>query len=263
MRSRRLENERTKVKKRRLWRRVRTVIILLLVLGLISGAVWLAWTQISGGTSVEEADDYTGAGHGETQITVFQGESGADIGAKLVDAGVVKSTNAFIRAFEANQASSSIWPGTYTLRLEMSAADAVAALLDEANRSDNTVTVIPGQTVNQVVKKIAEITEITEADVSAALADTKALGLPDVAGGKIEGWLAPGSYEVSANETAQSLLSQMIAARIKQLDELKVPEADRQTLLIKASILEREVNINELPTQGCPRDRKPSGRSHR
>lgn len=248
MRSRRLEAERARVKKRLLWRRIRTVIILLLVLALISGAVWLAWSQIAGDTAVEEADDYTGAGHGEVQVTVFQGESGTDIGEKLVEAGVVKSIEAFIRAFEANQASASIWPGTYTLRFEMSAADAVAGLLDEANRSDNTVTVIPGQTVNQVMKKIVEITEMTEADVSAALADTKALGLPDVAGGHIEGWLAPGSYEVAPGETAQSLLSQMIAARIKQLDELKVPEADRQTLLIKASILEREVIMKaDLP----------------
>ncbi|WP_254872985.1 endolytic transglycosylase MltG [Schaalia sp. Marseille-Q2122] len=245
MRSRRLESERAKAKKRRLWRRVRTVITILLVLGLISGALWFAWTQIAGDGGVEDVDDYTGAGHGETQVTVFQGESGTDIGAKLVEAGVVKSTSAFIRAFEANQASANIWPGTYTLRLEMSAADALAALLDEANRSDNTVTVNPGQTLNQVVKKISEVTDISEADVNAALADTRALGLPDVAGGKIEGWLAPGSYEISANETPLSLLSQMIAARVKQLDDLKVPEADRQTLLIKASILEREVNIVE------------------
>lgn len=245
MRSRRLESERSKAKKRRLWRRVRTVITFLFVIALISGAVWLAWNQIAGNASVENADDYAGAGHGEVQVTVFQGESGADIGNKLVEAGVVKSTAAFIRAFEANQASSSIWPGTYSLRLEMSAADAVAGLLDEANRSDNTVTVIPGQTLNQVMKKIVEITEMSEADVSAALADPKALGLPDVAGGKVEGWLAPGSYEVAADETAQSLLSQMIAARVKQLDNLKVPEADRQSLLIKASILEREVNIDE------------------
>lgn len=245
MRSRRLEGERAKAKKRRLWRRVRTVITLLLVLGLLSGAVWFAWNQIAGDATVEEADDYIGAGHGEVQVTVVQGESGTDIGNKLVEAGVVKSTTAFIRAFESNQASASIWPGTYTLRLEMSAADAVAGLLDEANRSDNTVTVIPGQTVNQVMKKIVEITEISEADVSAALADPKSVGLPDVAGGKVEGWLAPGSYEVSPDETAQSLLSQMITARVKQLDDLKVPEADRQTLLIKASILEREVNIDK------------------
>lgn len=244
MRSRRIESERAKVKKRRMWRRVRTVITILLVLGLISGAVWLAWTQLASDSTAEEVDDFVGAGHGETQVTVFQGESGSDIGAKLVEAGVVKSTTAFIRAFETNQASSLIWPGTYTLRLEMSAADAVAALLDEANRLDNTVTVNPGQTLNQVVKKITEVTEISEADVSAALSDTKALGLPDAAGGKVEGWLAPGAYEVSPNETAQNLFSQMIAARIKQLDELKVPEDARQTLLIKASILEREVNID-------------------
>ncbi|MDC4233248.1 endolytic transglycosylase MltG [Actinomyces sp. B33] len=247
MRARRLAHERRRARKRRFWKRVRAFIVLLLVLGLVGSAAWFAWTQLTGDQtqSAQSSDDYPGPGVDPVDVTIEQGQSGADMGQILVDAGVVKSVDAFIRAFQANKAASSIRPGTYTLKTQMSASQAVAALLDEANRSDNTVTVVPGQTAEQVADRIAQVTGISAADIAAAMADTASLGLPEEAGGVLEGWLAPGSYEVGSADTPTSLLSQMVAGTVAELDRLGVAAADRQTVLIKASILEREVNIDE------------------
>ncbi|QPK82249.1 endolytic transglycosylase MltG [Schaalia sp. ZJ405] len=243
MRSRRFVQERRKARQRRFWRRFRSALILLLVLALVGGAGYFAWTQIRGANQSVEADDYRGPGSGTAVITIEVGETGAEIGQHLVNADVVKSVEAFVRAFEANKAAASIRPGTYTLKKQMSASDAIAALLDEANRTENTVTVNPGQAVAQVVEKIADITDFSTDEINAALKDPQALGLPAEAGGNVEGWLAPGSYEISQSDTPTTLFAQMIAETVKELDSLRVASQDRQKLLVKASILEREVNI--------------------
>lgn len=249
LRSRRLEHERARARKRRRRRRVRTFLVLVVVIGLLGTAAWYAISALRQPGSQVESDDFPGPGTGTVEVTVERGDLGSDIGATLVDEGVVKSTAAFARAFEANKASGSIRPGTYTLRKEMSASDAVAALLDDANRSDNTVTVDAGQTVAQVVQKIVDVTGLPEDDVKAAFTDSDAIGLPEEAGGDAEGWLAPGAYEVSSSDTPESLAAEMVAATVKELDDLDVPSDQRQELLIKASILEREVNIDQYLPQ--------------
>lgn len=246
MQSRRFTQERRKSRRRIIMKRIRSVIILLLVLTLVAGAGYFAVRQLTNSDSAGsvETDDFPGPGSGSVTITIEEGESGTQIGQSLVDAGVVKSLSAFIRAFEANKAASSIRPGTYELQREMSASGAVAALLDEKNRTENTVTVNPGQTVAQVVERITQVTDFTTEDVEAALKDTQGLGLPAQAGGNVEGWLYPGSYEVSSSDTPTTLLSEMIENTVDELNELNIPEDQWETVLNKASILEREVNID-------------------
>ena len=247
MRSRRLEHERLRVKRRRRNRRIRSAIVIALVLALLGGAGWFALTHVldSNAQSAQLADDYPGPGEGSVEVTVDVGESGIQIGQTLLDAGVVKSLDAFTRAFTANKAATSIRPGTYTLKLKMSAAEAVAALLDDANRSENTVTIAPGQTVAQIAERIVAVTDFTQEEVDSALTNSAAIGLPSEAEGNPEGWLAPGSYEVASSDTPATLVKQMVEKTVSELNTLGVAPADRQTVLIKASILEREVNIDE------------------
>lgn len=246
IRSRRLEQERQRAKRRHRARRLRAFVIIAVVLALLAGATYMAWTVLGGGSSsVLSSDDYKGTGETPVSVTVYEGALGTDIAETLVQNDVVKSVDAFIRAFNANKASASIRPGTYSLKTKMSASEAIAALLDPANRTENTVTVNPGQTVQQVIAKMKEVTEFDSAAIDAALANTAELGLPAAAGGKLEGWLAPGSYELASDETPATLLKEMVDARIAELKKLNVPEDAWQPLLIKASILEREVNVQE------------------
>lgn len=250
IRSRRLEQERERARRRSRSRRIRrffvALVIVLISLSLLGVASYFALQTLSVGSSQsQQADDYSGPGGPPVTVTIYKGALGSDIGKILVENDVVKSEAAFVRAFEANKASNSIRPGTYTLKSQISASDAVAALLDDKNRSENNVTVIPGDTVAQVVQRMKAVTEFDAAAVDAAVANTTALGLPPEAGGKLEGWLAPGTYELSADATPEALLKDMVAERIKELDALKIAPADRQTILIKASILEREVDRDE------------------
>lgn len=246
IRSRRIELEQQRARKRARKRRIRSFFIILLVLSLLGGATYAAWYAIGEtGSSTQAEDDYSGEGGETVTITIYEGALGSNIGKELVDKGIVKSMDAFLRAFEANKAASSIRPGTYTLKTRISAADAIAALLDEKNRDENNVTVIPGDTLAQTVQRMKDVTNFNPGDVDAAVQHADALGLPAQAGGNLEGWLAPGTYELSSDETPQSLLKEMVAARVAELEQLKIAPEKWQEILIKASILEREVNIDE------------------
>jgi UPF0755 protein len=199
----------------------------------------------SGDTADETVQDYPGPGSGEVQVTVASGDTGGAIGQTLVDAGVVATTKAFTSAYAANPAATGIQPGTYTLQLEMKASDAVNALLDPANRVSNRVTIPEGYTAQQIYQRVYEVTGITVEDLQAAAADPAAIGLPAEAGGNVEGWLFPMTYEVEPGSSAASVLSQMVARTTALLTSKGVAQDQWETVLNKASIVEREGKLDE------------------
>ena len=106
-----------------------------MTLGLVAGAGLLAVTVLRPMLSgLGESGDYPGPGTGSVMVTVNEGDSGQAMGATLEKAGVVKSARAFVDAFQADPRSAVIQPGEYEMRKEMKAADALAVLLDPANR---------------------------------------------------------------------------------------------------------------------------------
>ena len=187
-----------------------------------------------------QAADFPGPGHGSVQVVVSPGDTGAAIGETLETAGVVASATAFENAYIANPDAVSIQPGTYELLLEMRAGDAVNALLDRSRRVALGVTVPEGLTAAQTLERVSAETSVPLADLQAAAADPAAIGLPPEAGGNIEGWLFPATYEFEPGVDANTILSQMVAKTVSVLDALGVPPAERQTLLTKASLVERE-----------------------
>lgn len=235
--------------KQRKHRRRRSVVVLVLALALVGGAAFVVWSVVGGlftGDSTEETvQDYPGPGSGEVQLTVASGDTGGAIGQTLHDAGVVATVKAFTDAYAANPGATSIQPGTYALQLEMRAADAVNALLDEANRVSSRVTIPEGYTAAQIYQRIYEVTTIPVEDLQAAAADPAAIGLPAEANGNVEGWLFPSTYEVEPGTTAAGLLSQMVAQTTSQLTSKGVPQDRWEDVLIRASIIEREAKHDE------------------
>lgn len=241
------QEQRAKQKKHR---RRRSVVVLLLALVLVGGAGFVVWSVFGGlfsggGSTDETVQDFPGPGSGEVQVTVASGDTGGAIGQTLVDAGVVATVNAFTSAYAANPAAVGIQPGTYGLQLEMKASDAVAALLDPANRVSNRVTIPEGYTAQQIYQRVYEVTGITVEDLEAAAADPAAIGLPAEAGGNVEGWLFPMTYEVEPGSSAASVLSQMVARTTALLTEKGVAQDQWETVLNQASIVEREGKLDE------------------
>ncbi len=226
-------------------RRVRNIIALVISLGLLGGAAYAVVeyalpviTDLRGGE--QEVTDYPGPGHGSAEVSIPAGATGVQMAAALEEAGVVASTGAFTSAFASNPDAAGIQPGTYRLLLEMPAADAVTALLNAENRVQTQVTIPEGQRVDQILDRLSSVTGVSVEDFEAALEDTAATGLPEVAGGNYEGWLFPLTYTYEPGTEPVQMIAEMVSQTVRVLDEREVPEADRQAVLIKASLVERE-----------------------
>lgn len=220
------------------------VVVVLALAGLGYGATVAFRSLMSAGSS-SQPTDFPGPGTGEVMVTVPEGATGRDIAQALVDARVTADLARTIAVLANHPQATSIQPGTYKLKMEMRTDAAVAALLDPGSRAESGLTIPEGYTLPQVKDRLVEIGGFTLAEVEAAMLDTDALGLPKAAGGSLEGWLAPATYDVGPSDTPKDLLAEMVALQVKRLGEAGVKEADYQTILIKASILEREVNIDE------------------
>lgn len=185
------------------------------------------------------AADYEGTGGEPVDIDVPEAANGYTIGAELEANDVVASADAFVRAFNANPDAAGIQPGTHTMKLQMSAESAVALLAaNDVKRGG--LTVVEGHTVAQIKETMVKA-GWPEADVDAALADPKALGLPAEAKGELEGWLAASTYDAKPDSvSAADVLKEMVALTVQELTDLKVPADQRNDLIIKASLVERE-----------------------
>ena len=218
----------------------RTKIVILVVTALVLVAGFFSYTIVK--DSLLGASDYPGPGNGSVKITIHNNETGLDIANSLYEADVVASTEVFVKAFNSNSASVSIQPGVYELKKQMKASDAVAALLDPKNKIDLKITIPEGFALEQVVQRLVKVGGYSEDEVRKAMSDTSALGLPSQAGGNLEGWLAPMTYTVSPDDTVVDVLKSMVEVTKNVLKELSIPESKWQEVLIKGSIIEREVN---------------------
>jgi len=228
--------------------RFRSCLPMLVVLVLVLAAAWFGggWAVDRVKTLIGDNPDYAGPGSGSVVIEVKEGETAAMIGRDLKAAGVVKSVGAFTDAAVADERSRSIQVGFYELKKQMKASDALAVLVDPKNLIQARVTIPEGYRVKDIVKAIDAKTDITTQQVTAALKNPEALGLPAAAGGKIEGYLFPATYTVVPGETAKQLLTQMVAKTLAVQKDLDLA-AKAQTLgytteeiMTIASILEYE-----------------------
>lgn len=229
------------LRRRRARRRGRRTLILLVTLAIVGGAAFVAYTALRPTIeSLTASKDYTGPGTGKVEVTIADGASGRAIGRVLADAGVVKTAGAFVDAASSDPRGASIQPGTYSLRKHMSGAAAVSLLLDPASRTAERVTIREGLRVTEIVALLAKATDQPAGDYAKALKDAKALGVPALAKGKVEGWLFPASYEFSPKATAAQQLTMMVAQTKKVLSEAGVSERDSERILTIASIAEVE-----------------------
>ena len=225
-------------------RLLRTLVLLLVVAALVFAFVKIR--DLLGGP-----DDYSGQGTGKIVIEVPVGANGMQIANVLASKDVVKSAEAFYQVSLNDTRAQSIQPGFYELRKQMSAKAALDALVDKKNRVEGRVAVPEGARVDQIVKLIAQGSEISEKDVTAALKKPKDLGLPKEAELNPEGYLFPATYTVEPGTSATDLLRQMVA---KTIDVSKSLDIDTRAaalglsgeeVLTVASILEYEAKKDE------------------
>lgn len=231
-------------------RGLRVLIVLAVIAALLGGIAIVGsmfWNQF--GDRVSEmlgwtTDDYEGEGHGEVVVSITAGEIGEDIARTLAEAGVVKTSKAFYELLLVQNPAVEFHPGSYRVRLEMSAQAALDALRDPANRMQLTAVIPEGLTVDRVLEIVAAGAEIPLDELRAAAENPAQFGVPPGVT-TLEGWLYPATYEFEPNTSAEAAIAKMAGYQIAVLDELGVPVEDRERVLTIASIVEREAGRAE------------------
>jgi UPF0755 protein len=240
---RRSERPRRSSHKPSVWRRLLVIVV---ALGVLGGGLAVAYTYLRPVIAgVFEANDYPGPGSGEVEFKVEQGDSGLAIAEGLVKADVVKSSKAYLDAAKNDPKSTGIQPGTYELKKQMSAKDALAVLVDPKHRITTDVTIREGLWASEVYDTLSQQTGVPVSDYEKAAKDGAALGLPESAKGNVEGYLVPTVYSFEPGSTAKDQLKAMVAQSVKRLDALGVEPAQMEQVVIVASLVEAEARREE------------------
>jgi len=160
-------------------------------------------------------------------VQIPDGSGGTEIGDILFENDVVKSQRAFTKACEANPKCGAIQANSYLLHKEMSAAAAVAALLDTNNIDNKTQLLVrPGERAADVFKDLEQKTGWTQDQIVAAIGSGK-VDLPSWASAKpgknfpfadVEGLLFTGTYQLPDYKDPTSLVKAMIDKQLAMFD---------------------------------------------
>jgi UPF0755 protein len=223
-------------------RRRRGVLVMLSLLALVGVVVFqaLQWS------AARERKAAVPPGQ-EVTITVASGQSSVQIGRALRDAGVIDSVNRFRDTAEERGLDSLLKPGTYQLVTGMG-IDRVLELLAKGPSTGVPFTIPEGYTVAQIVDKIAATKQFSKAELEKAL-KSKELIVPFRPKGvtSLEGLLFPDTYGIEDDDTAESVLQEMLTQLEVVLSRYRLSTAPQNLnpyqLLIVASMIEREAKV--------------------
>jgi UPF0755 protein len=281
-RRRRSRADRLREARGRRKRRLASGLALGILIVVVIGVVFLGskmWHNVFGTGS-----DFTGDGVNDVVIQVHEGDSTTAIGETLQEQKVVATSAAFVEAAHGNAAISAIQPGFYKLRTEIPAANAVERLGDPQNRVGKLV--IPeGRQLDDVrdVKTnavtdgiLSLISKATCVDLdgerncvapdalkeAASTTEPSALSVPGWAVGpvkamrndhrRLEGLIAPGSWNIDPSAPPQEILSTLIGASAAQyeaggiLDTAKAMSMSPYQILIVGSLVQREATPEDF-----------------
>jgi len=195
--------------------------------------------------------DYRGEGTGTVDVQVKPGDTSRDIAVTLTRLGVVKSERAFNKAASADPASRSIRPGYYRLHKQMSAASALALLLEPSSRLNTRVTIPEGLSAREVFAALAKKTRVPVQQFVAAARNPQALGAP--AGVRsVEGLLFPATYDFDPGTPAADMLKEMVSTFNARVDLPTLTAAGHAKglnwyqVLTVASLLEEEAITDDF-----------------
>ncbi|MDT5346738.1 MAG: hypothetical protein QOH91_25 [Mycobacterium sp.] len=235
-------------------------------------------------TMFGSGDDYTGSGKQDIMIQVQAGDSTTAIGETLLSKGVIATVKAFVRAARGNAAISAIQPGYYRMRTEIPAAAAVARLtnpnyrvgrlvIPEGRQLDDTTDMKTNAVTPGVLTLISKATcmdldgdrHCVSADdlrKAAASSTPATLAVPPWAiqavtelgndHRRIEGLIAPGTFDVDPSASAQTILASLIAAGAAEytksglVDTAAAEGLSPYDILVVASLVQQEAKSQDF-----------------
>jgi uncharacterized YceG family protein len=182
--------------------------------------------------------DYSGPGIAPAvTVQVKNGDTAFTLGPRLQALGVIASARAFELAAEASANSTGLEAGFFKLNHHMQASLAWAALLNPKNRVQLVVTIPEGKRTSQIILLLAKATSIPAADFQKVVSNPAGLGLPSYAGGKVEGYLFPATYDIQPGETALQILQAMVQRFDVEAQQVNLVSAARNVGLTSAQVI--------------------------
>ena len=230
-------------RRRRIGGWIALAVVLVVLAGIAGGGLWVWNTyqpQIRKVMGWEAPKDYAeGLANGEAVITIASGDTGQPISQPLYKAGVTKTPQAFYDYLISSGQNPAFVPGVFKLQKQMTSAAALKAIMDPANKVDNTVVIPEGLAAADALQRIADATGISIDELTAQAADYTQFGVPAEAP-SIEGFLFPATYTFDPGVTAHDAIARMINETFSRLDALGVPESERLKTLTLASVIQKE-----------------------
>jgi len=255
--------------------RRRTFALLGLLIAVVLGAVLLG-PKIFGGPKAP--GDFTGEGKEDIVIQVNPGDSGSLIAQNLLDKGVIADVGTFVSAASGNAELAAIQPGFYKLRTEIPAATAVAKLTDpqsrvgklvipEGRQLDDIEAVSTGAVTDGIFTLISDASCVdlngkrscvSAKDLKTAAGEgplsslnvpdwaTKGAGLMGNSHRRLEGLIAPGTWNIDPAASAKEILAKLVAESGEHyvesglLDTAKAMNMSPYEVLIVASLVQKE-----------------------
>lgn len=218
-----------------IWRRVAVALI---ALALIAAPVaYFNRAQLRSSFDQLMGRDWPGPGTGEVTLRILNGDTGVKVAAELEQIGVVKNSDIILRLMNAENIT--LYPGTYSLKLQMSAQQAIDAIKDPKNLKVNTVTIKEGWRIGVVLEALSKATKIPVSQFEAVLKNPEQIGVP-AAAPSAEGFLFPATYSFDPSMGPRMILAQMVGRTYQELHRFGVANADRLRVLTLASIIQKE-----------------------
>lgn len=257
-------------------RRRRNTVLALVGLVVIAGVAVIGVKSLLG-QFFHDVPDYSGTGKDGVVVQVMAGDSTTAIARTLHERDVVKSTEAFLDAAEGNAAMSTISPGYYRLKTEMSGSAAVAQMTSPQGRVGAVVipegrqladiTTVSGNVTPGILRLVSDASCmddhgarkcITTEQLSDALAtsDPAALGVPPWALDRVravadpqrryEGLIKAGSWDFDPTADAATVLRTLITDSAQAFEAQGLLDSGARSglspydTLVAASLIERE-----------------------
>jgi UPF0755 protein len=191
--------------------------------------------------------NYSGPGTGEVTVVVKPGNTATSLAPEFRKLGIIKATEPFIDAAKASPRAADLTPGTYKLHHHMNAALAWALLVSGKSVVQTTASIPDGERATEIIAQLAKASGKPLSQFKAALADTKALGLPSFANGSPEGYLFPDTYPFQPGTTPLKMVQTMVQHFNQEATALDLAAKAKQAqftegqIITEASILEAEV----------------------
>lgn len=240
-----------KPQKKRWPRVVSAVIALVLVVGLIIGAIMLFRSCSSSGDAGGSLAEGT-----QATFVIEEGAVASTVANNLVKAGFIGDASQFTKRLAERKADTALAAGTYTLTGGMTIDEIIDTFLKGPGMSIYTVTVPEGARLSAIAAAVEKTTggRVSAAEFLEQASDASKYAstypfLQEAGNNSLEGFLFPKTYDVGQNGTADSIIQMMLAQYQKETASLNYayPEShglSKYETLILASIVEKEATTN-------------------